>query len=108
LLVRQHSAVAHENDKSPCVLDGVEKMVSLLTRYFGLKGADGFDMIVSDGPDGWIVCERPGRIFYVAPPYVSKIEEDVRQHFRKANTVSFDNYSILAKHLPLGEMIPCG
>ena len=108
MLVRQHSAVPHENDKSPCVLDGVEKMVSLLTRYFGLKGVGGIDITLSDGPDGRIVCERPGRIFYVAPPFGSKIEEDVRQHFRKANTVSFDNYSILANHLPLGEMIPCG
>ena len=65
-------------------------------------------MIVSDGPDGRIVCGRPGRIFYVAPPYVSKIEEDIRQDFREAYTVSFDNYPILTEHLPFGEMIPCG
>ena len=41
-----------ENDKSRCVLDGVEKMVSLLTRHFGLKGVGGIDIIISDGPDG--------------------------------------------------------
>jgi formylmethanofuran dehydrogenase subunit A len=108
LLVRQHSAASQENDKSRCVLDGIEKMVSLLTRHFGLKGAGGFDIVVSDGPDGRIVCERPGRIFSVAPPYDTKIEENIRQDFREAYTVSFDNYPILTEHLPFGEMIPCG
>jgi formylmethanofuran dehydrogenase subunit A len=53
-------------------------------------------------------CVSARVVSFVSPPYDSKIEEDVRQHFRKANTVSFDNYSILANHLPLGEMIPCG
>jgi formylmethanofuran dehydrogenase subunit A len=68
--------------------------------------------VIKDGVevarDGRIVCERPGRILYVAPPYDSKIEQVIRQHFREAYTVSFDNYPILADHLPLGEMIPCG
>ncbi len=68
--------------------------------------------VIKDGVvvarDGRIVCERPGRILYVAPPYDSKIEKDIRQHFREAYTVSFDNYPILADHLPFGEMISCG
>ena len=50
----------------------------------------------------------PRRILYVDPPYDSKIEEHIRQHFREAHTASFDNYPILADHLPLGEMISCG
>ena len=41
-----------EYDKSRSVLDGVAKMVSLLTRHFGLKGVGGIDIIISDGPDG--------------------------------------------------------
>jgi formylmethanofuran dehydrogenase subunit A len=68
--------------------------------------------VIKDGVvvarDGRIVCERPGRILYVAPSYDSKIEESIREHFREAYTVSFDNYPILADHLPLGEMIACG
>jgi formylmethanofuran dehydrogenase subunit A len=81
---------------------------SLLTRHLGFEGLGGIDIIVFDGPDGRIVCERPGRNFFVANLYDSKIEEDIRQHFREAYTVSFDNYPILADHLPLGEMVPCG
>jgi hypothetical protein len=60
---------------------------------------------------GWTVgscVSAPGRIFYVAPPYDSEIEQDIRQHFREAYIVSFDNYPILTDHLPLGEMIPFG
>lgn len=41
-----------EYNKSRYVLDEVEKMVSLLTRHFGLKGVGGIDIIISDGPDG--------------------------------------------------------
>jgi predicted ATP-grasp superfamily ATP-dependent carboligase len=41
-----------EYDKSRCVLDGVQKMVSLLTRHFGLKGVGGIDIVISDGPGG--------------------------------------------------------
>ncbi|MDM8555498.1 formylmethanofuran dehydrogenase subunit A [Desulfococcaceae bacterium HSG7] len=68
--------------------------------------------VIKDGviaaKDGQIVCERPGRSLYVAPPYDSQIEKDIRQHFRQAYTISFDNYPILNDHLPFGEMIPCG
>ena len=55
-----------EYDKSPCILDGVEKMVSLLTWHFGLKDVGIIDFTLSDGPNGRVVCERPGRIFCVA------------------------------------------
>ena len=55
-----------EYDKSPCILDGVEKMVSLLTRHFGLKGVGIVDITLSDGLNGWIACKQPGRIFCVA------------------------------------------
>jgi predicted ATP-grasp superfamily ATP-dependent carboligase len=59
-----------EYDKSRCVLDGVQKMVSLLTRHFGLKGVGGIDIIISDGPDG-----RP-RPFLVEinPRYTASME----------------------------------
>ncbi len=59
-----------EYDKSRCVLDGVAKMVSLLTRHFGLKGVGGIDIIISDGPDG-----RP-RPFLVEinPRYTASME----------------------------------
>jgi predicted ATP-grasp superfamily ATP-dependent carboligase len=59
-----------EDDKSRCVLDGVQKMVSLLTQHFGLKGVGGIDFIISDGPDG-----RP-RPFLVEinPRYTASME----------------------------------
>jgi predicted ATP-grasp superfamily ATP-dependent carboligase len=38
-------------DKTRYVLDGVEKMVSLLIMHFGLKGVGGIDFIISDRPD---------------------------------------------------------
>jgi hypothetical protein len=59
-----------EYDKSRCVLDGLQKMVSLLTRHFGLKGVGGIDVIISDGPDG-----RP-RPFLVEinPRYTASME----------------------------------
>jgi formylmethanofuran dehydrogenase subunit A len=67
--------------------------------------------VIKDGVvvarDGRIVCERPGRTLYVAPPYDPKIEEEIRKHFQESYTVSFDNYAISPDHLPLGEMVPC-
>jgi formylmethanofuran dehydrogenase subunit A len=67
--------------------------------------------VIKDGVvvarDGQIVCERPGRTLYVAPPYDPKIEEEIRAHFRESYTVSFDNYAISPEHLPCGEMVPC-
>ena len=59
-----------EYDKSRCVLDGVEKMVSLLTGHFGLKGVGGIDIIISDGPN-----DRP-HLFLVEinPRYTASME----------------------------------
>ena len=67
--------------------------------------------VIKDGVvvarDGRIVQERPGRTLYVAPPYETIIEQKIRTHFQESYTVAFDNFPILADHLPLGEMIPC-
>jgi formylmethanofuran dehydrogenase subunit A len=67
--------------------------------------------VIKDGVvvarDGRIVCERPGRTLYVAPPYDPKIEEEIRAHFQASYTVSFDNYAISPDHLAFGEMVPC-
>ena len=52
--------------------------------------------------------ERQGRTLYVAPPYDSEIEKEIRTHFRQSYTVSFDNYPILPDHLSFGEMVCCG
>jgi predicted ATP-grasp superfamily ATP-dependent carboligase len=58
------------NDKSRCVLDGVEKMISLLTRHFGLKGVGGIDIIISNGPDG-----RPRPVLVeINPRYTASME----------------------------------
>lgn len=57
--------------------------------------------------DGHIVFEKPGRTFYVAPPYDPKIEEEIRAHFQESYTVSFDNYPISRDQFPLGERVPC-
>jgi len=58
--------------------------------------------------DGRIVCDRPGRTLYIAPPYDPKIEKDLRAHFRESYTVSFDNYAIAAEDFHRSEMISCG
>ena len=67
--------------------------------------------VIKDGVvvarDGRIVCERPGRTLYVAPPYDPKIEEEIRAHFQASYTVSFDNYAISPDHLAFGEKVPC-
>jgi predicted ATP-grasp superfamily ATP-dependent carboligase len=59
-----------KDDKSRYILDGVQKMVSLLTRHFGLKGVGGIDFLISDGPDGW------PRLFLVEinPRYTASME----------------------------------
>ena len=57
--------------------------------------------------DGRVVSDRPGRTLYVAPPYDSGIEADIREHFRKNYTVSFDNYPIYEEDFPHREMILC-
>lgn len=57
--------------------------------------------------DGQIVCEKPGRTFYVAPTYDPKIEKEIRAHFQESYTVSFDNYPISPDQLPLAKMVPC-
>jgi formylmethanofuran dehydrogenase subunit A len=67
--------------------------------------------VIKDGAlvarDGRIVEERPGRTFYIEPPFESTIEQKIRAHFQEAYTVAFENFPISADHLPLGEMIPC-
>jgi formylmethanofuran dehydrogenase subunit A len=67
--------------------------------------------VIKDGVvvarDGRIICERPGRTLYVAPPYDPKIEEKIRVHFQESYTISFDNYAISPDHLAFGEMVPC-
>jgi len=40
-----------ELDQYLCVIEEVEKMVSLLVRYFSLKGVGGIDLIISRGSD---------------------------------------------------------
>jgi formylmethanofuran dehydrogenase subunit A len=43
----------------------------------------------------------------VAPAYDAGIEADIREHFRKNYTVSFDNFSVHADHFPHREMVCC-
>jgi formylmethanofuran dehydrogenase subunit A len=67
--------------------------------------------VVKDGvivvADGRVVCDRPGRTLYVAPPYDPGTEAHIRAHFSKNYTISFDNYPIRAEHFPYREMILC-
>jgi formylmethanofuran dehydrogenase subunit A len=58
--------------------------------------------------DGKVVADVKGRTFYVAPPYDAAIEADIREHFEKAYTVSFENYSVLSGHPARTEPVACG
>ena len=44
----------------------------------------------------------------MAPEYDTGIEAELRAYFKKAYTVSFDNYSVLAGHGPATEIVACG
>ncbi len=46
--------------------------------------------------DGVAVAHVAGRTFSVAPAYDPAIETDLREYFKQAYTVSFDNYSVLS------------
>ena len=80
-------------------LDDKEEMFSC-PRYVVKNGV----VVVINGR---VVCERRGRTLYVAPPYDPGIEADIREHFRKNYTISFENYPIHAEHFPSREMILC-
>lgn len=57
--------------------------------------------------DGELVREQKGRTFYVSPDYDENIEPHLREHFKKAYTISFDNYAIEADHLGVSQKINC-
>jgi formylmethanofuran dehydrogenase subunit A len=58
--------------------------------------------------DGAVVADVAGRTFSVAPDYDEGVEPDIREHFKKAYTVSFDNYSALSGHGIPTEIVACG
>jgi formylmethanofuran dehydrogenase subunit A len=58
--------------------------------------------------DGAVVADVTGRTFSVAPEYDMGIEAELREYFKKAYTVSFDNYSVLAGHGAATEIVACG
>lgn len=58
--------------------------------------------------DGAVVADVTGRTFSVAPEYDTGIEAELREYFKKAYTVSFDNYSVLAGHGAATEIVACG
>jgi formylmethanofuran dehydrogenase subunit A len=58
--------------------------------------------------DGAAVADVTGRTFSVAPSHDKGIEAELREYFKKAYTVSFDNYSVLSGHGVPTEIIACG
>jgi predicted ATP-grasp superfamily ATP-dependent carboligase len=54
----------------PAVLEAVEHMAAQLTRHFGLRGANGMDLVVADGPDGRL-CPY---LIEVNPRYTASME----------------------------------
>ena len=58
--------------------------------------------------DGAAVADVSGRTFSVAPEYDAGIEAELREYFKTAYTVSFDNYSVLAGHGAPTEIVACG
>lgn len=58
--------------------------------------------------DGAVVADVTGRTFSVAPEYDTGIEPELREYFKTAYTVSFDNYSVLADHGSATEIVACG
>lgn len=67
--------------------------------------------VIKDGKivviDGKLVKEQKGRTFYVSPDYDKNIEPYLREYFKKAYTISFDNYHIEAEHLGVSEKLNC-
>ena len=57
--------------------------------------------------DGAVVADTRGRTFAVAPEYDRGIEAELREYFKQAYTVSFDNFSMLAGHAAPVEIIAC-
>jgi formylmethanofuran dehydrogenase subunit A len=57
--------------------------------------------------DGVVVAEVRGRTFAVAPEYDAGIEAELREYFKQAYTVSFDNFSMLADHEATFEIVAC-
>lgn len=57
--------------------------------------------------DGVAVAHVEGRTFSVAPPYDTAIEADLRECFKEAYTVSFDNYSVVSGGADT-EVVACG
>ena len=58
--------------------------------------------------DGAVVADVSGRTFSVAPEYDAGIEAELREYFKEAYTVSFDNYSALSGHGVPTEIVACG
>jgi formylmethanofuran dehydrogenase subunit A len=58
--------------------------------------------------DGAVVADVTGRSFSVAPAFDGGIETELREYFKAAYTVSFDNYSVLAGHDLSTEIVACG
>ena len=67
--------------------------------------------VIKDGEivvkDGHLVQDRPGRTMYVSPDYDANIEKDIRDHFKKSYTISFDNYPIAPEHIGPNERLSC-
>jgi formylmethanofuran dehydrogenase subunit A len=57
--------------------------------------------------DGEVVKHVDGRAYSVAPPYDESIEDELREYFKGAYTVSYDNYSVAAGGIET-EVVPCG
>lgn len=57
--------------------------------------------------DGVVVADVRGRTFAVAPEYDTGIEAELREYFKEAYTVSFDNFSMLAGHEAPFEIVAC-
>src|SRR5665647_1504264 len=58
--------------------------------------------------DGVVVADVTGRTFSVAPEYDAGIEAELREYFKEAYTVSFDNYSVLDGRGASTEIVACG
>jgi formylmethanofuran dehydrogenase subunit A len=57
--------------------------------------------------DGAVVADVRGHTFAVAPEYDAGIEAELREYFKQAYTVSFDNFSMLAGHEAPIEIVAC-
>lgn len=66
--------------------------------------------VIKDGEvvleDGEIRAGRPGRTFYVDPPYDPDLEGELREHFERFYTIRFENYPVDLHYLPRPERLP--